>query len=76
MTRSDGRKPDQLRPIKIERGYLMHAEGSVLIEMGHTKVICSASVEERVPQWMRGSGQGWAETCGPHATIPHGFPGT
>lgn len=45
--------------MKIERGYLMHAEGSVLIEMGHTKVICSASVEEGVPQWLRGTGQGW-----------------
>jgi len=59
MTRSDGRRPDELRPMRIERNYLMHAEGSVLIEMGHTKVICSASVEERVPQWMRGSGEGW-----------------
>lgn len=59
MTRIDGRRPDELRPLSMQRNYLVHAEGSVLIEMGQTRVICSASVEERVPQWLRGSGQGW-----------------
>ena len=51
MKRSDGRGPEALRPVKITRNYLKHAEGSVLIEMGDTKVICSASVEERVPSF-------------------------
>ncbi len=59
MKRVDGRGPNFLRPIKITRNYLKHAEGSVLIEMGDTKVICSASVEERVPQFLRNSGKGW-----------------
>ncbi len=59
MKRSDGRGPETLRPIKITRNYIKHAEGSVLIEMGDTKVICSASVEERVPQFLRNSGKGW-----------------
>jgi len=59
MERVDGRRPDELRPLRIERGYLVHAEGSALIEMGQTRVLCSASVEERVPTWLRGSGQGW-----------------
>ena len=59
MKRLDGRGPETLRPIKITRNYLKHAEGSVLIEMGDTKVICSASVEERVPQFLRNTGKGW-----------------
>jgi len=59
VKRVDGRGPYFLRPIKITRNYLKHAEGSVLIEMGDTKVICSASVEERVPQFLRNSGKGW-----------------
>ena len=59
MKRSDGREPEALRPVKITRNYLKHAEGSVLIEIGDTKVICSASVEERVPQFLRNSGRGW-----------------
>ena len=59
MKRIDGRGPHTLRPVKITRNYLKHAEGSVLIEMGDTKVICSASVEERVPQFLRNSGKGW-----------------
>ncbi len=59
MKRSDGRGPNALRPVKITRDYLKHAEGSVLIEMGDTKVICSASVEERVPQFLRNTGKGW-----------------
>jgi len=59
VKRSDGRGPNALRPVKITRNYLKHAEGSTLIEMGDTKVICSASVEERVPQFLRNTGRGW-----------------
>ena len=59
MKRADGRDPQTLRSIKITRNYLKHAEGSVLIEMGDTKVICTASVEERVPPFLRNTGKGW-----------------
>ena len=57
--RSGQRAADQLRPVRITRHYTMHAEGSVLIEFGNTKVLCTASVEERVPPHKRGSGEGW-----------------
>ena len=57
--RSGQRAADQLRPVRITRHYTMHAEGSVLIEFGNTKVLCTASVEERVPPHQRGSGKGW-----------------
>ncbi len=57
--RSDGRKPKQLRTIKISPNYLKTADGSVLIEMGDTKVICTAKLEERVPPFLRNSGKGW-----------------
>ncbi|WP_166240411.1 ribonuclease PH [Paenibacillus turpanensis] len=57
--RADGRKPDQLRPINITTGYNKYAEGSVLIEVGDTKVICTATVDERVPPFMKGQGKGW-----------------
>ena len=57
--RTNGRAPDQLRPVRITRGYTVHAEGSVLIEFGATKVLCTASVEDRVPPHKRGSGEGW-----------------
>jgi ribonuclease PH len=59
MSRPDGRRPDQLRDVKITRGWLDHAEGSVLVEFGATKVLCAASVQEDLPRWRRGSGQGW-----------------
>jgi ribonuclease PH len=59
MSRIDGRNPDQLRPITIERGWSKHAEGSVLISFGDTKVFCTASVTEGVPRWRKGSGEGW-----------------
>jgi len=59
LERIDGRDNNQLRPVKITRAYLKHAEGSVLIEFGDTKVICSATVEERVPPFMKGEGKGW-----------------
>src|SRR5215472_14036961 len=57
--RPDGRRPDQLRDISISRGWLAHAEGSVLVEFGATRVLCAASVQEELPRWRRGSGQGW-----------------
>lgn len=57
--RPSGRQPDQLRDVKITRNYTCHAEGSVLIEFGNTKVLCTASVEERVPPWLKGKGAGW-----------------
>ncbi|MFW6091686.1 MAG: ribonuclease PH [Actinomycetota bacterium] len=59
MTRSDGRAADQLRPVRMTRGWLQHAEGSVLIESGETRVLCAASVTEGVPRWRKGSGEGW-----------------
>ena len=59
MPRPDGRSADQLREIKITRGWLAHAEGSVLIEFGATRVLCAASATEEVPRWRRGSGLGW-----------------
>lgn len=59
FTRSGGRAADQLRPVKITRGFTIHAEGSVLIEFGSTRVLCTASVEEKVPPHKRGSGEGW-----------------
>jgi len=59
MPRPDGRAPDQLRPVRVTRDYLKHPEGSVLVEFGDTKVICTASLEEKVPQFLKGQGQGW-----------------
>lgn len=58
-SRSDGRSPDQLRQIKLTPNYLLTAEGSVLIEFGHTRVLCAASVEESVPSFKKNSGEGW-----------------
>ena len=57
--RPNGRAPDQLRPVRLTRGYTIHAEGSVLVEFGQTRVLCTASVEEKVPPHKRGSGEGW-----------------
>ena len=59
FSRSGARAANQLRPVRITRGYTIHAEGSVLIEFGATKVLCTASVEEKVPPYKRGSGEGW-----------------
>ena len=59
FARSGNRAADQLRPIRITRHYTMHAEGAVLIEFGNTRVLCTASVEEKVPPHKRGSGEGW-----------------
>ncbi len=59
MPRHDGRQPDELRAVTITRQFIPHAEGSVLITLGATRVICTATIEERVPPWLRGGGQGW-----------------
>ena len=59
MKRIDGRAADEARPVNITRDYLPYAEGSVLFELGETRVICSATVEEKVPGWLRGRGRGW-----------------
>ena len=57
--RPSGRTPDQLRPVSFQRGYTRHAEGSVLVEFGGTRVLCTASIEDGVPGFLRGRGQGW-----------------
>lgn len=57
--RPSGRTPDQMRPVRFTRHYTCHAEGSVLVEFGNTKVLCTATVEERVPPFLKGKGQGW-----------------
>ena len=57
--RIDGRAPDELRPVTIERGYTKHAAGSVLISFGETRVLCTACIDDRVPPWMKDSGEGW-----------------
>src|SRR4029078_893985 len=59
MNRTDGRSPAELRPTTITPGFLSHAEGSVLIEVGRTRVICTASIEDRVPPFLRNTGKGW-----------------
>ena len=59
MPRPDGRSADALRPVRFTRNWLAHAEGSVLVEFGQTRVLCAASVTEEVPRWRRGSGLGW-----------------
>ena len=66
--RLDGRAPDQLRPVSIERGYLKHGEGSVLVKFGDTTVLCVASFTEGVPRWRRDSGLGWV--TGEYAMLP------
>ena len=59
MSRANGRRADELRPVRIQRGYTKHAEGAVLVEFGDTKVLCTASAEERVPPFLKDSGRGW-----------------
>ena len=59
MTRADGRAVDELRPISFERDYTEMASGSCLVTVGRTRVLCTASIDEDVPRWMRGSGKGW-----------------
>ncbi|MGB1683356.1 MAG: ribonuclease PH [Arenicellales bacterium] len=59
MSRSDNRSSDELRPVRFTRSFTRHAEGSVLVAFGHTQVLCTASVEDRVPRFLQGSQQGW-----------------
>lgn len=59
LNRPSGRNPDQLRPVQIQRQFTCHAEGSVLVSFGRTRVLCTASIEERVPGFLRGKGEGW-----------------
>ncbi|HEY0396260.1 MAG TPA: ribonuclease PH [Candidatus Elarobacter sp.] len=70
--RSDGRAPDELRPVSFEPGFLTFADGSVLISMGSTRVICAATIEDRVPPWMRGRGTGWITA--EYAMLPRSTP--
>jgi ribonuclease PH len=59
VIRSDGRRNDELRPVSIEPGFLKYAEGSALITLGNTRILCAASIDDRVPAWMKGRGVGW-----------------
>ncbi|TQN30822.1 RNAse PH [Haloactinospora alba] len=59
MARPDGRAPNELRPVTLTRNWLRHAEGSTLVEFGDTRVLCAATVEDGVPRWRRGTGEGW-----------------
>ena len=79
VSRIDGRETDQLRPVEIRRNYLRHAEGSALISMGGTTVLCSASVDESVPPFLKGSGKGWVTAeyaMLPRSTRIRGYPAT
>jgi ribonuclease PH len=66
--RPSGREPDQLRPVQFITNFTRHAEGSVLAEFGDTRVLCTASIENRVPPWLRGAGQGWV--TGEYGMLP------
>ena len=57
--RPSGRANDEMRQVKFTRNYTMHAEGSVLVEFGNTKILCTATIDDRTPPWLRGKGQGW-----------------
>src|SRR5262245_51057056 len=59
MERAAGRRADEMRPVRLTRGYTRHAEGSVLVEFGDTKVLCTVSIDEKVPGFLKGSGSGW-----------------
>ena len=72
MTRSDGRSFDAIRPITVETGFQKFPEGSVLYRCGETRVLCSASIDENVPGWMRGKGRGWV--TGEYAMHPRANP--
>lgn len=72
MLRVDGRRNDELRPLSLVPNYLEYAEGSVLLTMGSTRVLCAATIEERVPLWMQGSGRGWV--TGEYALLPRSTP--
>jgi len=70
MTRPSGRELDQLRQVRITRNFTCHAEGSVLVEFGNTKVICTVSVENGVPRFLKGQGQGWLTERNSQLRVP------
>src|SRR3989475_12663981 len=72
LIRVDGRRPDELRPVKITRNFIKYAEGSVLMEMGETKGICTVSVEEKVPPFLRGQNRCWESAQ--YAMLPRATP--
>lgn len=72
MTRNDGRSTDQLRPVTMTPGFMPYAEGSCLIEMGNTKVICTVTVDDGVPKWLSGKGLGWVTA--EYAMLPRSSP--
>ena len=71
-SRADGRRPDQLRSVSLQTGYLAFADGSVLVSFGNTRVICAATIEDKVPPWMRGRGTGWITA--EYAMLPQATP--
>ena len=77
FARHDGRRPEQPRALKIERGSMPNAEGSALVSMGRTRVLCAASIEDKAPGWMRGQGKGWVTAeyaMLPRSTTDRGVP--
>ena len=70
MNRAKQRAADQLRPVYFDRGFTRHAEGSVLIAFGDTRVLCTASVDTTVPPFLRGRGRGWVTVSYTHLTLP------
>ncbi len=74
MSRADGRRPDELRPVRIVPGYAEFAEGSALIEIGRTRVLCTASIEEQVPPWLRASHPGHGWVTAEYAMLPRSTP--
>ena len=72
VARSFDRAPHELRPVRFERNYLSHGLGSCLVEFGHTRVLCAASIDENVPQWLKGSGKGWVTA--EYAMLPASTP--
>ena len=72
MSRHDGRAPDQLRPVSFDLGFMPYAEGSCLVAMGSTRVVCTATIEDEVPRWMKGRGLGWVTA--EYAMLPRSSP--
>ncbi|MGB1824572.1 MAG: ribonuclease PH, partial [Ilumatobacteraceae bacterium] len=73
MSRPDGRQPDELRPVSFERDFTEMADGSCLVTIGRTKVLCTASIDEDVPRWMKGRGTGWVTA--EYSMLPGSTPG-
>ena len=72
MSRHDGRAPDQMRPVSFDLGFMPYAEGSCLVAMGSTRVVCTATIEDEVPRWMKGRGLGWVTA--EYAMLPRSSP--